>query len=137
MSRITSAVFCAAFLVGLACGTPTETTPKLGAPCTDENVGACESPTRLLACRSRVWSLVSDCKGADGCRRVGDTVDCDTRGNGVGDSCSNPGRVRCDPDGGLQILRCSPAGVLAVEFSCPATPTQTSCVLSDAGLTCI
>ncbi|MBL8940846.1 MAG: hypothetical protein JNM69_40255 [Archangium sp.] len=137
MARITMAVSCAALLVGLACGTNTPTTPKAGEPCKDENVGACESATRLLACRSLVWAVVSDCKGADGCRRVGDTVDCDTRGNGVGDFCSNPGRVRCDPDGGLQILRCNQSGVLAVEFSCPATPTQTSCVLGDAGLTCL
>lgn len=137
MARITTAVFGVA-LLALACGTmTTTTTPKAGEPCKDENVGACESSTRLLACRSLVWTVVSDCKGADGCRRVGDTVDCDTRGNGVGDFCSNPGRVRCDPDGGLQILRCSQSGVLAVEFSCPATPTQTSCVLGDAGLTCM
>lgn len=135
MSRVIA--FLAAFLFGLACGGPMTTAPKAGDACRDENVGACESPTRLLACRAMVWTVVSDCKGAEGCRRSADTVDCDTRGNGVGDFCSAPGRVRCDPDGGLQILRCSPSGVLAVEYSCPAMPVQTVCALSDAGLTCL
>jgi hypothetical protein len=124
-------------LVALACGPTTNTPPKAGESCREENVGACESATRLLTCRSMTWQVFSDCKGPDGCRRVGDTVDCDTRGNGVGDACSVAGRVRCDPDGGLQILRCSATNVLTVEFSCPANPVQTVCALSDAGLTCL
>ena len=136
MARL-SALVTLAFLLVVACGQTTNPSPKAGEPCREENVGACESTTRLLTCRSMAWQVLSDCKGADGCRRVGDSVECDTRGNGIGDSCSTPGRVRCDPDGGLQILRCSPAGVLAVEFSCPANPVQTVCALSDAGLTCL
>lgn len=136
MVRLT-ALFALAALLVLACGQTMTGPPKTGEPCREENVGVCESATRLLTCRGMTWQVLSDCKGPEGCRRVGDTVDCDTRGNGVGDACSTPGRVRCDPDGGLQILRCSPGGVLAVEFSCPANPTQTVCALSDAGLTCL
>lgn len=136
MSRLTLGAFVGAFCLGLACGTPMVPAPKAGEKCTQENVGACESPTRLLACTNLTWAVVSDCKGAEGCRRTGDTVECDTRGNGVGDRCNTPGRIRCDPDGGLQILRCSAANTLVVEFSCPATVTQTRCVLGDAGLTC-
>jgi len=137
MSRLTAVAFALSFCLGLACGMPMVTAPVAGAACTQENVGACETPTRLLACLEQKWAVVSDCRGPDGCRRNGDTVDCDTRGNTVGDFCSNAGRVRCDPDGGLQILRCSPdSGRLVVEFSCPATVTQTRCVLGDAGLTC-
>lgn len=137
MSRVTGFSFLVAFSFGLACSMPPPVTPKPGDACAQENVGACETPTRLLACQSQKWVVVSDCKGAEGCRRMGDTVDCDTRGNSVGDRCSNPGRVRCDPDGGVQILRCSPdTSALVVEFSCPANPTQTRCVIGDAGLTC-
>lgn len=109
------------------------TSPREGGACQQENQGACESSTRMLVCRERVWQVLSDCKGASGCRLEGDTVNCDTRGNGVGDRCSAPGAFRCDPDGGLQILRCEPPGVLRVEFSCPNTVQQTQCVLIDAG----
>jgi hypothetical protein len=132
MSRVTGFSFVVAFCLGLACGRPMPpAAPKEGDVCSQENDGACETATRLLACQGQKWVVFSDCKGAEGCRQVNDTVNCDTRGNGVGDRCSTPGRVRCDPDGGLQILRCT--GSLVVEFSCPA---QTRCVSGDAGLTC-
>lgn len=130
-------LFRAGLVLAVACGQPKQVdVPVAGQPCSQENVGACESPTRLLACREASWQVVSDCKGAAGCRVQGDTVDCDTRGNSVGDRCNAPGRVRCDPDGGLQILRCDPLGVLQVEFVCPSAVTETRCVLGDAGLTC-
>ena len=138
MSRVTGFSFLVAFSFGLACSMPPPVTPKPGDTCAQENVGACETPTRLLACQSQKWVVVSDCKGAEGCRRMGDTVDCDTRGNGVGDRCSSPGRVRCDPDGGLRVLRCNPdSGILVVEVPCEVVGgTQTQCVLFDGGLKC-
>lgn len=124
-------------LTSAACGEMTKAVlPVAGGACRQENVGACETSTRLLICRESRWAVESDCKGAGGCRVSGDTVDCDTRGNSVGDACASAGRVRCDPDGGAQILRCSPSRVLAVEFVCPRNVTQTFCVLGDAGLTC-
>jgi hypothetical protein len=121
----------------VACGTTMNTAPREGAACTQENAGACETPTRLLACRELTWTVLSDCKGPQGCRQSNGTVDCDTSLNGVGDRCTNIGRVRCDPDGGLQILRCRDGGVLGVEFSCPERGgVQLQCALSDAGLSC-
>jgi hypothetical protein len=121
----------------IACGTTMTPAPREGAACTQENAGACETPTRLLACRELTWTVLSDCRGPQGCRQSNGTVECDTSLNGVGDRCSNLGRVRCDPDGGLQILRCRDGGVFGVEFSCPERGgVQLQCVLSDAGLTC-
>jgi hypothetical protein len=137
MTRSTLVLFFLAFVVGLACGAPMNSKPAAGGPCAQENVGACETPTLLLACRSQVWTALSDCKGPLGCRQSGDTVECDTSLNGLGDRCSNLGRVRCDPDGGQQILRCKDGGVLEVEVACPVrSGVQLQCVLSDAGLTC-
>ena len=49
------------------------------------------------------------------------------------DGCLTETKVRCDPDGGLNILRCV-EGSLAVIFECEA---PTSCGINDAGLTCI
>ncbi len=62
-------------------------------------------------------------------------AECDTSGNSVGDRCAptSEGKVRCDPDGGLNILRCV-EGSLAVIFECQA---PTNCGINDAGLTCI
>ncbi|MCA2978070.1 MAG: hypothetical protein INH41_28130 [Myxococcaceae bacterium] len=121
----------------LGCGMPMSAPPRASAPCSQENVGECESQTRLLVCRGRAWQVLSDCKGPRGCSKSGDTVDCDTSLNGLGDRCASPGRVRCDPDGGLQILRCLSDGLLGLELSCPRmSGVQTACVASDAGLTC-
>jgi hypothetical protein len=137
MTRSAVALLLLALFVGLSCGTTMNGSPKAGAPCAQENVGACETATRLLACREQVWTTLSDCKGPQGCRQSGDSVECDTSLNGLGDRCSNLGRVRCDPDGGQQILRCKDGGVLEVEVACPVrSGVQLQCVLSDAGLTC-
>ena len=95
----------------------------------------CESSTRLLVCQSKIWAASTDCKGPDGCRLVGDAYECDLRGNTLGDLCpaQSEGKVRCDPDGGVNILRCK-KGVLNLEFVCPQT---TVCqFIEDAGLTC-
>ncbi len=118
-----------------ACPAPIEVGPQTGAACTMQNAGACQTPTRLLVCQNKLWVASTDCKGPDGCRLVGDAYDCDLRGNTIGDLCpsQSEGKVRCDPDGGVNILRCK-QGVLNLEFPCPQT---TACVfIEDAGLTC-
>lgn len=120
----------------VSCGPTAPETPMVGAKCPEENVGVCESSTRLLQCVALQWVVASDCKGPDGCRRDGTTVKCDTSGNTLGDRCQNVGRVRCEPDGGTQILRCSDGGVLVTEFRCPFNQVQTRCVVGDGGLTC-
>ena len=124
-------------LISAACGTaPGARTlqPEAGAACTTENAGVCASSTRLLVCQSMVWVVATDCKGPDGCRLVNQAYECDLRGNTIGDLCpgSSEGKVRCDPDGGVTILRCR-SGVLAVEFECPPS---TVCGIFDGGLTC-
>lgn len=107
----------------------------VGGPCTTENAGVCASPTRLLSCHNQAWVAATDCKGPDGCRLVGESYECDLRGNSLGDLCpvTSEGKVRCDPDGGVNILRCR-QGVLSLEFVCPE-PSLCSFV-EDAGLTC-
>ena len=125
-----------AAVLGLtACPVSVEVVPEAGVACTMDNAGACESSTRLLVCQGKIWSTSTDCKGPDGCRLVGDAYECDLRGNSLGDLCpaQSEGKVRCDPDGGVNILRCK-KGVLNLEFVCPQT---TVCqFIEDAGLTC-
>lgn len=108
---------------------------EAGNSCNTENAGSCASATRLLVCQSGIWVTATDCKGPDGCRLVDDTYECDLRGNSLGDLCpsTSEGKVRCDPDGGVDILRCR-QGVLTREFTCPQ-PTLCGFV-EDAGLTC-
>ncbi|MBL9037062.1 MAG: hypothetical protein JNG84_00985 [Archangium sp.] len=125
-------------LAALSACTPvsTSTDPVEGAACTTEAEGFCSSTTRLLGCYGQVWAVASDCKGPDGCRRTGDDVyECDSSGNSVGDRCprQSEGKVRCDPDGGVTILRCRDGG-FDVEFVCPGS-TRCSFV-PDAGLSC-
>lgn len=119
----------------LLLGCPAAPVPSVGAPCTSENIGRCDAEAKtLLQCTNGVFRVYADCRGPRGCTVTSDTADCDTSGNTVGDRCAptSEGKVRCDPDGGLNILRCVDGG-LAVEFEC--TPPQT-CGINDAGLTC-
>jgi hypothetical protein len=123
-------------LLLLLLGCPAPAPPTEGAKCTDENIGRCEEGSeRLLQCTSGTFRVYADCKGPLGCSITSDTADCDTSGNSVGDRCAptSEGKVRCDPDGGLNILRCIDGG-LEVIFEC-APPM--ACGVNDAGLTCI
>jgi hypothetical protein len=123
--------------LALLLGCPPPVTASVGGPCTSEGVGRCETDggTRLLQCSGGAYVVYADCKGAKGCRIEGDTVDCDTSGNSVGDRCppTSEGLVRCDPDAGSNILRCE-GGTLRVEFPCE---NGRVCGLTDAGLTCV
>lgn len=125
-----------AFLAVWAC-TPPPTEYVEGGLCRDEGTGACHQsqPTALL-CSSGTFSVFSDCKGLNGCQVDGGSLSCDTSGNSVGDRCAptSEGKVRCDPDGGVNILRCD-GGVLGIEFVCPGAMR---CLFDfDAGvLTC-
>jgi hypothetical protein len=124
----------------VSCGPTQEKQPVVGEKCPEENVGVCESPTRLLQCVNLQWVIASDCKGPDGCRRDGTSVKCDTSANSLGDRCLNIGRVRCEPDAGLRILRCNDAGVLVSQVVCPFNQldqVQTRCAMVDGGLDCL
>ncbi len=117
-------------------GCPASAPATVGSTCTNENIGRCEAESnRLLQCTGGVFRIYADCKGPSGCSVTDDTAECDTSGNSVGDRCAptSEGKVRCDPYGGLNILRCIDGG-LDVIFEC-APPT--SCGINDAGLTCI
>lgn len=133
-----SRLFALTTLALLACSPTMSEVPAVGGKCPEENVGVCETSTRLLQCVNLAWVIASDCKGPEGCRVDGSSVKCDTSGNSLGDHCQNPGRVRCEPDAGLQILRCNDAGVFISEFRCPTNMgVQTHCVAGDGGLTCL
>ena len=110
--------------------------PVVDGPCSSENIGRCDSEApRLLQCTNGTFHIYADCKGPRGCSVTADTADCDTSGNSVGDRCAptSEGKVRCDPDGGLNILRCNDGGLDAI-FECQ--PPQ-ACGITDAGeLTC-
>ena len=124
-------------LLILALGCPAPIPPVVGAKCSDENIGRCDAEARqLLQCTSATWRIYADCHGANGCKVAADTAVCDTSGNSVGDRCAltSEGKVRCDPDGGLRILRCVDGG-LEVIFECRPPDI---CGINDAGmLTCI
>jgi hypothetical protein len=121
-------------LVSCGCSAPSLSAVE-GTDCPTENLGRCDDGDRLLQCVDGRYQVISDCKGERGCSVMGSTVDCDTAGNSVGDRCApmSEGRVRCDPDGGTQILRCN-GGRLGVEYVCPMSRV---CGLSEAGLTCL
>lgn len=121
-------------LVFTAC--PSESPLTVGSKCSEEGVGRCDGTApRLLQCNNGVLTVYADCHGPRGCTLVQDTADCDTSGNSVGARCppSSEGKVRCDPDGGLNILRCV-NGTLGTVLSC--TPPA-SCVAGDGGLVCL
>jgi hypothetical protein len=125
-----------AFALLLLFGCPSAPVLQAGSPCPTENLGRCEEDTsRLLQCKDGSFTVYADCKGPKGCAVSGDTAECDTSGNSVGDRCAptSEGKVRCDPDGGTQILRCE-QGALTVEMVCPQGRI---CGLNDAGLTCL
>lgn len=118
-------------------GCPPAPNPTEGSSCTAENVGRCEAnANRLLQCTNGTYRVYADCKGPNGCSVTSDTANCDTSGNSVGDRCAptSEGKVRCDPDGGLNILKCLDGGLEAI-FEC-APPSI--CGITDGGeLTCI
>lgn len=117
-----------------ACSPPPP--PSIGGRCSSSGTGTCDqTATKMLVCTDGGYALYSDCHGPDRCTATGDTVSCDTRGNGAGDTCppESENKVRCDPDGGLSILRCVDGG-LTVIYLCPP---QTVCsYIPDAGLSC-
>lgn len=130
----------------LACPAPTPG-PRPDGACTVEENPACDSTeggagadgawlsARLLICRGGHYAVYSDCRGPAGCSVAGDQVSCDFSGNSAGDRCppTSEGKVRCDPDAGVNILRCVDGG-LSIIFEC-AAPTR--CVITDGGvLTC-
>lgn len=121
-------------LLLLACAPPKDL--AVGGECYGDNIGRCEpSGTRLMECVDEKWTVYSDCFGPNGCSMNNDTANCDTSGNSIGSRCAptSEGRVRCDPDGGLNILRCV-NGTLVFIDACQA-PMR--CGLTDGGLTCI
>lgn len=124
----------AALLLLAACAPPPP--PAIGGRCAGNGSGTCdETATEMLVCTGGRYALYSDCRGPDRCTVQGDTVSCDTRGNGAGDTCppESEGKVRCEPDGGPSILRCVDGGLVAVE----RCPPQTRCsYVPDAGLSC-
>ena len=120
----------------LLLGCPADPPATAGTACKPENIGRCDTAApRLLQCTGGLFRIYADCKGPRGCSVTADTADCDTSGNSVGDRCAptSEGKVRCDPDGGLNILRCNDGG-LDVIFGC--TPPS-FCGINDAGLTCL
>ena len=123
------------FVVLLFLGCPATPPPTAGSSCGAENIGRCDAVApRLLQCINGVFVIYADCKGPRGCSVSSATADCDTSGNSAGERCAptSEGKVRCDPDGGLNILRCDDGG-LEVIFEC--SPPSV-CALGDAGLSC-
>ena len=110
--------------------------PFADGACASSDGDTCETGTgRLLQCINGKWVIFSDCHGRQGCSQNGDTTFCDTTGNTGGDFCAptSEGRVRCEPDGGTQILQCMDH-VLTAIYECEA-PKR--CGSEDGGLTCV
>jgi hypothetical protein len=110
--------------------------PDVGVACNDDGKAVCDpTATRMLQCTHGVWLLYSDCRGPDACAQTGATISCDTSGNSVGDSCppTSEGKVRCDPDGGINFLRCIDGGLVIID-TCPQ-PLKCG-FRPDAGLSC-
>lgn len=77
-----------------ACGSP-----SAGDGC-DQAGFLCADATAALECKGGTWTLLP-CKGADGCKREGDIVKCDMRGNVAGDECASTaeGKGMCSSTG--------------------------------------
>jgi hypothetical protein len=118
----------------MAC--PAAPEADVGVPCNDDGTATCDpTATRMLQCTHSLWVLYSDCRGPDACQQTGSTITCDTTGNTVGDTCppTSEGKVRCDPDGGVNFLRCIDGGLEIIDHC----PTGTLCGFRpDAGLSC-
>ncbi len=85
-------VFATSFSM-LACGSAGE-----GRKC-NTNGFLCADPTAALECKGMIWVSLP-CKGANGCKRVGDVVSCDMSANDEGDNCASSaqGRGLCTKD---------------------------------------
>lgn len=128
--------FTAALFLCLPGCLPAAAPLSAGERCSGEGAGRCDAEAlRLLQCVNGTYVVYADCKGPKGCSLTSDTAECDTSTNGQGDRCAptSEGKVRCDPDGGTNILRCVDGG-LELEFACPVGLV---CGFNDAGLTCI
>lgn len=73
--------------------------PKAGDPCGSTGF-FCADQTTALECKLGAWRELP-CRGPTGCHRFGSQVNCDMRGNLVGDSCaaSAEGYALCNATG--------------------------------------
>ncbi len=126
----------AAGLLALASCTPSPQPIAPGNPCSPPEAPGCdEGAPRLLRCQDGRWAVYSDCHGPEGCAAQGDSLTCDTSGNSLGDRCAPiaEGKIRCQPDGGQRILKCTDGGLVSL-LECAQ---GTSCAGVDAGLSCL
>ena len=74
-------------------------------PCTNADSYSCAVDKKsLLQCKSGKVVLDSQCRGAEGCRKVGDKMRCDTTLASIGDVCEVDDEA-CSVDG-KQLLKC-------------------------------
>ncbi len=94
-----SLLVAAAIAFGTGCGCK----KKAGDSCA-KGEAACKDDRTTLSCQDGKF-IESPCKGANGCKVEGATVDCDISGNANGDPCSKEeeGNTACSGDGKSQI----------------------------------
>jgi hypothetical protein len=79
-----------------------------GDKCSRDNVACGADKKSKLVCRGGKYALVSNCRGDLGCRRIGDTIDCDDSLAVLGDLCAQTDHYSCSTDG-KQVLKCDGA----------------------------
>lgn len=102
---------------------------KEGEKCNTDGF-VCADTSTALQCFGGVW-VGLPCRGADGCKRVGDSITCDMNGNVVGDTCATSVDERagvCAPDG-MALLQCRDRKLVA-------TQTCRSCSVVDGTVKC-
>ena len=106
-----------------------DTFAELAAPCTNDDSYSCAVDKKsLLQCHGGKIILDSQCRGAEGCRKVGDKMRCDTTLASVGDVCEVDDEA-CSVDG-KQLLKCKSLK-MAVDKTC-----KKGCTVSGQDLTC-
>ncbi len=90
---------------------------EVGAPCQDDNAYACTADGKqMMVCRAGKMAADAPCRGAHGCRKQFDKIQCDTTIAAVGDACEHEDDAACTEDG-KQMLQCR-SGKMAPARDC-------------------
>jgi hypothetical protein len=109
------------------------TIAKDGDKCSREKSLACSSDKKVkLECKGGKYTMTSNCRGDQGCRRIGDAIDCDDSLAVVGDMCQQADHYSCSVDG-KSVVKCDGTR-WALDETCK---NRKSCKLSGDKVGCL